>query len=129
MAGKSTYLANGFLNHILKTGNLAVPTNIYVGLYTTAVGDDGSGTEVSGNAYGRIVKNTWDNAANGATENTGAVTFNQATGDWGNIVAVALWDNITAGNLLYSNNLTTPKTVNSGDTAEFADGAIDITET
>ena len=130
MAGKSTYLANGVLNHILKTGNLAVPTNIYVALYTTPPTDDGNnGVEPSGNAYGRIVKNTWDNAAAGATENTGAITFNQASGDWGNIVAVGLWDNVTAGNLLYSNNLTTPKTVNSGDTAEFADGALDITET
>lgn len=130
MAGsKSDYLENEILDHILKTTSYTVPTNIYVALYTAAPTDAGGGTEVSGNAYGRIAKNTWDAASGGATENTGAVTFNQATGDWGTVVAFGLHDNSTGGNLLYWGDLTANKAVNNGDTAEFADGAIDIVET
>jgi hypothetical protein len=126
---KSDYLENEILDHILKTTSYTVPTNIYVALYTAAPTDAGGGTEVSGNAYGRIAKNTWDAASGGATENTGAVTFNQATGDWGTVVAFGLHDNSTGGNLLYWGDLTANKAVNNGDTAEFADGAIDIVET
>jgi hypothetical protein len=130
MAGsKSDYLENEILDHILKTAAYTQATNIYVALYTAAPTDAGGGTELSGNAYGRIVKNTWDAASGGATENTGAITFNQATGDWGTVVAFGLLDNSTGGNLLYWGDLTANKAVNSGDTAEFADGAIDIVET
>ncbi|KKL90267.1 hypothetical protein LCGC14_1906360, partial [marine sediment metagenome] len=36
-------------------------------------------------------------------------------------------DALTAGNLLATGALTTSKTINDGDTAEFAIGALDIT--
>ena len=86
-------------------------------------------TEVSGGAYARIVCNTWDVAAAGATENSQVETFAQATADWGTVTDFALCDNSTAGNMLAYGKLTASKTVSSGDTAKFATGEIDITLT
>ena len=114
MAGSfSDVLENELLDHVFKTGAYGVPTNIYVELYTVAPTDAGGGTPVSGGSYARKVCNTWDVAAGGAIANTGAITFVQATGDWGTVVAWA--------------DLTVNKTILTGDTAEFAAGELDVT--
>ncbi len=127
MAGSlSTALHNKLVDHILKTTPFSVPTNVYVALYSVAPTEAGGGTELTGNGYARIVHNSWDAAAAGASENTGVITFAAASGgDWLQAVAFALFDAITAGNFLGWGDLTTPKTVQDGDTAEFADGALD----
>jgi len=129
MAGTlSIALANKLLDHILKTTPFVVPTNIYIALYSVAPTAAGGGTELAGNAYARIVHNSWDAGAGNATENTGVITFAAASGgDWLEAVAFALFDAITGGNFLGWGDLTTPKTVTDGDTAEFADGALDVT--
>lgn len=128
MAGTmSTALSNELLDHVLKTGSFSVPANIYVALYSGAPTKAGGGTELSGNGYARLVHNSWDVAASGASENTGAVTFAAASGgDWLQAVAFGLFDAITAGNFLAWGDLTVAKTVLNGDTAEFAAGALDI---
>ena len=130
MAGSfSDYLELELLDHVLLTGAYTQPTHLYVALFTVAPTDAGGGTEVSGGSYARKLHDTWDAAASGASENTGAITFDQATGDWGECVAFALFDALTAGNMLGWGDLSASKTVNSGDTAEFADGDLDITLT
>ena len=128
MAGSfSDYLELEVLDHVLKTGAYTQPTNIYVALFTVAPTDAAGGTEVTGGSYARKVHNSWDVAASGATENTGAITFVEATASWGTVVAFALFDAITAGNMLMWGDLTTSKAIGSGDTASFADGELDIT--
>ncbi len=122
-------LENKLLDHLLKTAPFSVPTDIYIELYTVAPSDAGGGTPAAGGSYARKVCNSWDGAAGGATANTGAITFVQATGDWGEIVAFALFDAITAGNFLAWADLTVNKSILSGDTAEFAAGELDITLT
>ena len=131
MAGTfSTAMNNKLLDHILKTTSFAVPTNIYVALYTVAPTASGGGTEVSGNGYARKVHNSWDAGSSGATENTGALTFDPASGgNWGTVLAFGIFDAITGGNFLAWGDLTASKDVNDGDTAEFAAGALDITLT
>jgi len=119
-------LENKLLDHLLKTAPFAVPTNIYVALYSAAPSDAGGGTELSGGGYARKICNTWDAAAAGATANTGAITFDQASGDWSEAVAFALFDAITDGNFLAWADLSVSKTVLNGDTAEFAAGELDI---
>lgn len=128
MAGTfSTDLSNKLLDHILKTAPFSVPTNIYVALYSVVPTKAGGGTELTGNAYARIVHNSWDVGASGASENTGAITFAAASGgDWLQAVAFGLFDAITAGNFLAWGDLTVAKTVLDGDTAEFAAGALDV---
>ena len=128
MAGSfSDALEIKLLDHLLKTTPFAVPANIYVALYTTAPTDAGGGVEVSGGSYERKVCNTWDGAAAGATANTGAITFIQATGDWGTVIAFAIFDAIAAGNFLAWADLAVNKAIQNGDTAEFAAGELDIT--
>ena len=128
MAGTfSDLLENELLDHVFKTGAYAVPTNIYIELYTVAPTDAGGGTPVAGGSYARKVCDTWDAAAAGAIANTGAITFAQATGDWGEVVAFGIFDAITGGNFLAWADLTVNKTILTGDTAEFAAGELDVT--
>ena len=123
------------LDHVFSgAGTSVAPTNIFVGLYTTApTADDGTGsTEVSGNAYARVSTGAadWNSASAGdptVIDNANAITFPTASGgNWGTVVAFGLFDASTAGNLIAFGTLTTSKAVNDGDTAEFAAGALDV---
>lgn len=131
MAGTlSTALNNKLLDHIFKTTPYSVPTNIYMALYSVAPTAAGGGTELSGFAYARKDMNVWDAGAAGATENTNAITFAAASGgNWSQAVAFGIFDAVTGGNFLAWGDLTTPKTVLDGDTAEFAIGELDVSIT
>lgn len=130
MAGFSEFLQQSLLDHVLKTTPYSVPANIYVALYTAAPSDTGGGTEVTGGSYARKVHNTW-NAGTAASpsvaDNNGVITFATATASWGTVTHFSLFDAITGGNFLGWNALDASKTVDNGDTAEFADGELDVT--
>jgi len=128
--GASDYLANKLLDHIFKTGEYSVPTNIYVALADTTIADDTTGTTISepaGGAYARKQHEAYDAAVAGASENTGAITFVTATASWGTVTDVALIDAATAGNILFYATLDDSKAIGNGDTAKFNDGALDFT--
>jgi len=44
------------------------------------------------------------------------VTFDQATGSWGTITHIGIWDALTTGNLLYHTELTCKQAAATGDT-------------
>lgn len=127
MGSKSDYLENKFLDHVLRNVTYTSPTTVYVGLYTVTPSDAGGGTEVTGGSYARVAA-TFTAASAGSSSNSAAVTFTAATASWGTTVAFGLFDASTSGNLLYWNALTTNKTINTGDTAAFAIGALVINE-
>ena len=135
MAGSfSDYLEIALLDGVFGTGigkSLAFSCpDKYIALCTVAVTDSMTGstiTEPSSPSYARVKWQTWDKAASGATENTGAITFAQATASWGTILDFAIVDASTAGNLLAYGDLTVSKSVTSGDTPKFATGDLDIT--
>ena len=133
MGSFSDYLENEILDHVFKTGAFTQPTNLYVALCKSTVEDDDTGStlpsEISGGSYARKVCDTWDVAASGATENTGAITFAQATADWGVVTDFAIVDALSDGNVIAYGKLTVSKNIQSGDTASFAAGDIDITLT
>lgn len=123
----SDYLENKLLDHVLKTAEYTVPTNIYVALSTADPKDDGSGlAEPSGKGYARVKCNVWDAAASRAIENTNPVEFAEAEGDWGEITHFAIFDAVTEGNILAHGDLTVSKTTGAGDVVGFAVGGIDI---
>jgi hypothetical protein len=133
MAGsKSDYLENKILDHVLGGGDYSRPATVYIALYTVAPSDAGGGTEVTGGSYARkdVTNNAtnWPAASSGIKQNGTAITFAQATADWGTVVAFAIFDAVTAGNMLYWGDLTASKSVENGDTAEFAVAGITITE-
>jgi len=131
MGSFSNYWELEILDHVFKTGVYTAPTNIYVALCTSTVLDSSTGGslpgEVSGGGYVRVTCMTWDLASGVATANTGAVSFAQATADWGTVSHFALCDHSSTGNVLAHGALTAAKAVDSGDTAKFATGDIDVT--
>lgn len=133
MAGsKSNYLENKILDHVLGGADFTRPGTVYIALFTVAPTDAGGGTEVTGGSYARVTvtnnATNWPAASSGSKQNGTAFTFAQATANWGTVVAFAILDALTGGNFLYWGDLTQSKSVENGDTAEFAVGGITITE-
>jgi hypothetical protein len=125
MAGFSNYLENKVVGHVFGGSAYTAPATLYVALYTSAPSDTGGGTEVSGGAYARQTA-AFTISADTAS-NTSAIEYPTATADYGTVVAVGVFDASSSGNLLAYGNLTTSKTVSTGDVFRFNAGAIDIT--
>lgn len=77
-------------NRVLQTS--LIDRQVYVGL--------GDVEEVSGAAYERIPV-TFDTPAGGQVQNTESVEFPIATGSWGEIRKIALYDQKSGGNKLW----------------------------
>ena len=129
---KSDYLENKVLDHVLGGGDYTRPATVYVALYTSAPTDSGGGTEVSGGSYARVAvtnnATNWPAASGGSKANGTAITFPEATANWGTVVAFGLFDAANGGNLLYWGELLQNQAVNSGSIAGFAIGALTIRE-
>jgi len=126
--GVGDILANAILDHIFGTVAYDTTADLYVALSTANPTDDASGmAEPVGGNYARKSHNAWDAAASGASENTGAITFNQASASWGTVTYFAIFDDLTGGNMLLYGALDTPRAIGQQDTPSFADGALDIT--
>lgn len=128
--GISDYLANKILDFLFRNQAFTQPT-IYAGLATASITDATTGatvTECSGNNYARKAHASWDAASGGASENTGALTFNTPSGTWGTVTYSFLVDSVTAGagNILFYAAQSPSKTPGNGDTVSFADGAFDV---
>ena len=133
MSAMSTYLENALVNHVLRNTAYTTPgTSVYVGLikyYETDKMEAGTLTskEDFGGSYARVQVTGWDAPSDGATQNTGAITFPTATGDWGMVSGVIVSDTASAGNILLHGSLTTPRDVKNGDVFKFNAGDLDIT--
>lgn len=126
MAALSNYLENALINATLRNTSYTSPSTVYVGLFTSDPTDAGSGTEVSGGSYAREAM-AFASPSNGASVNSGAVEFDQATGNWGTITHFAIFDALTTGNMLYHGALTASKTIETGDVFKFAAGSVTVT--
>lgn len=128
MAGFTNYSEDLVLDWLLTNASATRPTSWYIALYTVAPGETGGGTEVSGGSYARTAATfTVSGTAPTTASNSSAVEFPTATGSWGTIVAAGIFDASTSGNLLAFADLTTSKTVDSGDVLRFNTGEIDVT--
>ena len=125
MAGFSDYLENKLLLHTFSNTAYTSPSSVFLGLFTTAPTDAGGGTELSGSGYTRKVASFTTTGA--AATNASAVEFPTATGDWGTIVAVGVFDAASSGNFLGWSNLTSSRTIETGDVFRFPAGDVDIT--
>lgn len=133
-ANKSRYLEEAVINHFLRQSSTSAPAEVYAALYTVAPTKTTGGTEVSGGSYARVnisdgTSDFTDPTGTGTTSNSAAITFPTATASWGTVVACAILDASTGGNILYFGDLTASKTVDSGDTVTFATGALQVAET
>jgi hypothetical protein len=125
---KAIYLDDNFINVALRNTPFTPPATIYVALYTVAPGVGGGGTEVSGGGYGRQTV-TFVAPINGQSSNVADILFPIAIAPWGTVVAFALLDASSGGNMLYFGNLSTPRNVLASDQVRFAVGQMLVSET
>lgn len=130
---KTNFERNRILAHRYGGGAYSAPATHYFALFTAAPTVAGGGTEVSGGSYARAAVTNdgthWSAPAAGVISNLLAIAFAQATALWGTVVAVGVFDAASGGNLLDFQNLTTPRTINSGDTFSISVGQAQFTET
>lgn len=115
MAAASNYLELKILEHTLGISSFTAPTTTYLALFTSDPTDAGTGTEVSGGSYARQ-SISWNTPASGATTNSADVTFPQATGNYGTVTHIGIYDASSSGNLLYHGALSASKSVETNDT-------------
>ena len=123
----STTVRNAVLDHLFGLAAWTAPTELWIGLSTADPLADGSGlAEPAGNNYSRvelgITGTNWLRTAN-VVDNKLVITFPEASGAWGTITHLALFDAV-AGTYLLSFALTAPKDVDAGDTPRFPVGDI-----
>jgi hypothetical protein len=138
MAGFSNYEAARILNHQARAATLTKRANNYIALFTADPTDTGSlVNEVPfTNGYSRLARSLSDAnwtvpaTVGGVDQITNAVnfTFGDPTGDWAggvNITHFAIMDAATAGNMIASGVIGTPRPVLAADNAPtFGPGAL-----
>ena len=124
---KTNYLEDALLNHVLRNVPYTPAATIYLGLYTVAPGEPGGGTEVTGGSYTRQPV-TFSAPAGGSVSNTTDVIFPMATAGWGTVVAFALHDAPTGGNMLYFANMTASRDILPNDQLRFPAGQLLVQE-
>ena len=138
MSAASNYLENKLLDHTLRYGTAPYTGagTIYLALFnntsTNTATNLESGTltdetSTSGTAYARVAV-TFAAASSGSSATNATVTFAAATANWGTITHVAVMDGGTAGagNVLFWGAVTTPKTIETGDTFQVTSGNLTI---
>jgi len=126
MAQMSNFLENALINATLRNTAYTSPASVYVGLFTTDPTDAGSGTEISGGSYARVVA-TFTAPTDGVSPTNADVQFPQATATWGTVTHFGIFDALTTGNLLYHGALTISKTIETGDVFKIASGNLTVT--
>jgi hypothetical protein len=125
VSAASNYLENKLIDHSLGTTSFTAPSTVYVALFTSDPTDAGTGTEVSGGGYARQSA-TFAAASSGSASTDATVTFPTATGNFGTVTHVAIFDAVTTGNMLFHGAVTTSKTIETGDTFQISTGNLTI---
>jgi len=110
------------LEYLFKT----MCTKYYVGAFTVAPSDTSSGTEVNAEEYVRQ-EITFGDVTEGnpsTISNSNVVEFPVAQSDWGTVVALAIFDAATGGNMIAFSNVDTPRHVDVGIALRIPVGAL-----
>ena len=117
MSAASDYVENQILDFYLNQGtgaggSISAPSNIYLGLFTSAPSDAGGGT-ASGTG-GSLASNA---------DITG---FTADGGAWGTVNSIGIFDHVSSGNLLFYATIS-DATVNDGDSFQISSGNLTVT--
>jgi len=124
MGSFSDFLENEILDHIMGVGSWTSPATVYVGLSTADPLDTGGNlAEPSGNGYIRKAI-SFGSAGSRAITQDAIVNFNEATGSWGTVTHWALFNAESAGNMLAHGQLSTSRSIVSGNTPSIASGQV-----
>jgi hypothetical protein len=121
----SNFLETEVLDHVFGGNAYTAPATHYLALFTGAPGEAGGGTEVSGNAYAR--QSVAFTVSGNLATNTAAVEFPTATGSYGTVTHVGVFDALTSGNLMCYAALSASKAIETGDVFRVPAGDLDIT--
>ena len=143
MSAMTNFLENSLIDQIFRAQTAPTTGTLYISLYTVAPTDAGGGTEVSGFGYARVTvtsslanwagtqsagSSTASSGTSGQTSNNNAITFPTPTGGgWGTVVAFAIMDASSGGNMLLQGVLTISKTINEADTVSFPASSLAVT--
>jgi hypothetical protein len=134
MSALTTYLANRLASHNFGRASFTAPLSYYLGLFTSAPGVGGGGTEVSVGSYARLqINNTatvpfmWISPVNGVTSNAIALVFPVAQANWGTITHWALFDGASGGNMCFFGTVTPSKLIQTGDQFSVAISELEFT--
>jgi len=122
----TNFLETEILDHVFAGAAYTAPGTKYLALFTAvANGETGSVTELSGDAYAR--QTVAFTTSGDTTSNSGAVEFPTATGSWGTVTHVGVYDASTSGNLMCYATLSSSKAIGTGDVFRVPAGDLDIT--
>ena len=134
MSALSDYLEQDLLDLIFNKDAFTGPTT-YVALFTDDPTDAGSGTEVTGGSYARVL--VYDNGSGSPdwtvatvdapgwkVVNDDDITFPTATASWGTITHFAVFDASTSGNLLFHGALDEARVIGTDDVFKFLAGLL-----
>jgi len=122
----TNFLETEILDHVFAGASYTAPGTKYLALFTAiADGEAGSVTELSGNAYAR--QSVAFTTSGNTTSNNAAVEFPTATGSWGTVTHVGVYDASTSGNLMAYATLSSSKAIATGDVFRVPSGDLDIT--
>jgi len=129
MSDITDYLEEELLDHVFRNSSYSSPATVYLALFTTATADAGTGTEVSGGSYARqsiTFGATADVSGAMQIANSSDITFPVATANWGTITHAAIYDALSAGNMLVHTALSVSRTVNTSDQVKFEAGDLKV---
>ncbi len=130
----SNYAENEVLDHI--TGKTAFPKpTIYVGLCTSDPGDAATGASCNelpdADNYARVAipSGDWNAAASGEITNANAITFLEASGNWGEVTHYVILDSGThgAGNVIVYDRLDAMIDIRDEEVVRFVAGDLKLT--
>jgi len=135
----SNYLEDKLLDHVLNA-TAYTPPSIYLALFLDPSSDTEDKLEendvanahevsASGTAYERMAIDFTD-ASSGSCTTASVITFPTCSGsNWGTVTHIAIMDGDTEGadNVLFWGEVTTPKTIEVGDTFQVSAGNLTIT--
>ena len=134
MSASSNYLENKVLDHVLTATGYTAPAARYLALFTGTAADVKGRLEAgtlsdevstSGTAYVRKAV-TFAAASGGSSATNATVTFDAATASWGTVTCVAVMDASSSGNVLFYGEVTTAKTIDTGDTFQVTSGNLTV---
>lgn len=124
----TNYSAGKVLEHALRNTSWTSPSTVYMALFTVAPTDSSGGTEVTGGSYARQAMTFA--AASGTPRKcvtSADITFPTATANWGTVVAWAIMDASTGGNMIFYNTLPSSQIINTDGVAVFKAGDVSVT--
>lgn len=132
MSAMTNYLENKLIDHVFRGIPFPAPTNLHYALLVGSPDDTNTISEVVGGSYARVAvacntsnwagtqsagSTTTSTGNSGTTSNNNVITFPAPTANWGDVVAVAIMDAASGGNVLFQGMLSETVTVNAGGPA------------